>query len=125
VSYESCRLVLARQANGASKNSIMIQELMQPSSSVLAMDCPFPEALAIIEGNNPGWVFADGLNTPRAALVWAQGIKGFYLVGDAHSAVFPKELDVYTDQVLKPRLRDLGVASFEISGDENWNPVIG
>jgi RimJ/RimL family protein N-acetyltransferase len=102
----------------------MIQELMQPSSSVLAMDCPFPEALAIIEGNNPGWVFADGLNTPRAALVWAQGIKGFYLVGDAHSAVFPKELDVYTDQVLKPRLRDLGVASFEISGDENWNPVI-
>jgi RimJ/RimL family protein N-acetyltransferase len=97
---------------------------MQPSRSVLAIDCPFPEALAIIEGNNPGWVFADDLNTPRAALVWAQGIKGFYVVGDAHSAVFPKELDVYTDQVIKPRLLDLGIALFEISGDENWNPVI-
>jgi len=102
----------------------MIHELQQPSSWVLAMDCPFPEALAIIEGNNPGWVFADDLNTPKAALVWAQGIEGFYLVGDASSAVFLEELNVHTEQVLKPRLRDLGVAWFEISGDESWNPVI-
>ena len=36
----------------------------------------------MIEGNNPGWVFADDLNTPMTALVWAQGIEGFYLVGD-------------------------------------------
>jgi GNAT superfamily N-acetyltransferase len=102
----------------------MIHELKQPSARVLVIDCPFPEALAVIEGNNPGWVFADDLNTPRAALVWAQGIKGFYLVGDANRAVFLQELDVYIDQVLKPRLHNLGVAWFEISGDENWNPVI-
>jgi len=66
----------------------------------------------------------DDLNAPRAALVWAQGIKGFYLVGDANSAVFLEELDVYTDQVLKPRLHNLGIGWFEISGDESWNPVI-
>jgi RimJ/RimL family protein N-acetyltransferase len=102
----------------------MIHELKKPGSSILAIDCPFPEARAIIEGSNPGWVFADDLNTPRAALVWAQGIEGFYLVGDANSTVFLKELDVHVDQVLKPRLHDLGVAWFEISGDENWNPVI-
>ncbi len=102
----------------------MIHELKQPSSSVLAIDCAFPEALAIIEGNNPGWVFVDDLDIPRAALVWAQGIKGFYLVGDANSAVFLEELDVFTDQVLRPRLHNLGIAWFEISGDENWNPVI-
>jgi hypothetical protein len=102
----------------------MVHELKRPSSSILAIDCPFPEALAIIEGNNPGWVFVDDLNAPRAALVWAQGIKGFYLVGDANSTAFLQELDVYTDQVLEPRLHDLGVAWFEISGDENWNPVI-
>jgi RimJ/RimL family protein N-acetyltransferase len=118
------RGTLARQANGTSKNSEVIHELKQPSSSVLAIDCPFPEALAIIEGNNPGWVFVDSLNTPGAALVWAQGIQGFYLVGDANSAVFLEELDVYTDQVLKPRLHHLGVTWFEISGDENWNAVI-
>jgi len=102
----------------------MIHELKQPSSSVLAIDCLFPEALAIIEGNNPGWVFVDDLNTPRAALVWARGIEGFYLVGDANSAIFLEELNVHTEQVLKPRLHDLGVAWFEISGDESWNPVI-
>jgi RimJ/RimL family protein N-acetyltransferase len=102
----------------------MIHELKRPSSSILAIDCPFPETLAIIEGNNPGWVFVDDLNAPRAALVWAQAIKGFYLVGDANSTAFLQELDVYTDQVLEPRLHDLGVAWFEISGDENWNPVI-
>jgi hypothetical protein len=85
---------LARQANGISKNSRMIHELKQPSSSVLAIDCPFPEVLAIIEGNNPSWVFVDGLNTPTTVLVWAQGIKGFYLVGDANCAVFLEELCV-------------------------------
>jgi ribosomal protein S18 acetylase RimI-like enzyme len=102
----------------------MIHELTQPSSRILALDCPFPEARAIIEGNNPGWVFVDDPNTPRAALVWARGIKGFYLVGDANSAVFLKELDVFTDQVLKPRLHNLGMTWFEISGDETWDPVI-
>jgi hypothetical protein len=102
----------------------VIHELKQPPHRVLAIDCPFPEALAIIEGNNPGWVFVDDVNTPRAALVWAQGIEGFYLVGDANSAVFLEELDAYTDQVLRPRLHNLEVAWFEISGDENWNVVI-
>jgi len=102
----------------------MIHELTQPSSRILALDCPFPEALAIIEGNNPGWVFVDDPNRPKAALVWAQGIKGFYLIGDAKSAVFLKELDAFTDQALKPRLHNLGITWFEISGDETWNPVI-
>ena len=101
----------------------MIYELRR-TSSVRAIDSPFPEALAIIEGNNPGWVFVDDLNTPRAALVWARGIAGFYVIGDADSAVFLKELDAHTEQVLKPRLHDLGLAWFEISGDESWNPVI-
>ncbi len=85
----------------------MIYELERPGSTTLAIDCRFPEALAVIEGHNPGWVFVDNPNAPRAALVWAQGIEGFYLVGDASSAVFLDELDFYTDQVLKPRLRNL------------------
>jgi RimJ/RimL family protein N-acetyltransferase len=103
----------------------MIYELRQPSSSILALDCPFPEALAVMEGNNPGWAYVDDLNAPRAALVWARGIEGFYLVGDANNPVLLEELDLYTEQVLEPRLRDLGVACFEISGDNSWNPVIG
>jgi GNAT superfamily N-acetyltransferase len=115
--------MLARQTNGT-KDSGMIYELEQPSSTTLAIDCRFPEALAVMEGNNPGWVFVDDLNAPKAALVWAQGVDGFYLVGDASSAVFRDELDFHTDQVLKPRLQNLGVDCFEISGDEDWGPVI-
>ena len=106
------------------KNLKMIQELRQISGSILAMDILFPEVLAVVEGNNPGWVFVDDLNAPRAALVWAQGIEGFYLVGDAKSKVFLEELSIFTERVLKPRLNDLGKTWVEISGDKYWDPVI-
>ena len=112
------------QANYIEKNLKMIQELQQSSSSIFTMDFLFPEALAIVDGNNPGWVFVDDLNSPSAALVWAQGIEGFYLEGDANSKIFLRELNIYTEQVLKPRLTDLGITWLEISGDKNWNPVI-
>ena len=102
----------------------MIYELKQPSSRVLAIDCLFPEALAILAGNNPGWVFVDDLYTQRAALVWAEGIQGFYLVGDASRTDFLDELAAHTDHVLGPRLHTLGVTWFEISGDENWERTI-
>ena len=102
----------------------MIYELVPPCSNVLSIDCPFPEALAVIEGNNPGWVFADDLNTPRTALVWAQGIEGFYLVGDTDNTAFLESLDDNIDHVLKPRLHTLGTTWFEISGGKNWDSVI-
>jgi RimJ/RimL family protein N-acetyltransferase len=102
----------------------MIHELEQQSGKILALECRFPEALAVIEGNNPGWVFVDDPNAPSAALVWAQGIDGFYLVGNARSEVFHVELDLHIDQVLMPRLNNLGVSWFEISGGEDWDPVI-
>lgn len=102
----------------------MIHELQQASSKVLALGCLFPEARAIIEGNNPGWLFVDDLNTPSAGLVWAKGIKGFYLIGDANNTEFLEELDIFTEQALQPRLHDLGITWLEISGDESWNPGI-
>ena len=102
----------------------MIYELEPPGSRILAIDCSFPEALAVIEGSNPGWIFADDPNNPRTALVWARGIEGFYLAGDTDSTAFLDHLDDYVDRVLKPRLRDLGVTWFEISGGKSWNPVI-
>jgi len=47
------------------------------SSSILTVDCPFPEALAAIKGNNPGWVFLDDLK--NRALPWCgfKGLKAF------------------------------------------------
>jgi RimJ/RimL family protein N-acetyltransferase len=102
----------------------MIYEVQQPASHVLALDCPFPEAQAVIQGNNPGWVFVDDLDAPRTALVWAQGIEGFYLAGDTDNTGFLEALDDYVDHVLKPRLHSLGGTWFEVSGGGNWDPVI-
>ena len=102
----------------------MIHEIQQSKNITLTMDCGFPEARAVLDGNNPGWVFVDKPDLPGAALVWAQGIEGFYLIGDANCAVFQNELDRFTDHALKPRLKELGITWLEISGDETWDAVI-
>jgi len=78
----------------------MIHELQRPDKSILNLDIQFPEIQAIIEGNNPGWVFVDDLMSPTAALVWAQGIQGFYLIGDSDSKIFLEELNTFTDREL-------------------------
>jgi len=102
----------------------MIHELRQPVKSIHNFDIQFPEVQAIIERNNPGWIFVDDLNEPSAALVWAQGIEGFYLIGDSDSKVFREELNTFTNHELKPRLIEQGKLLFEISGNETWDPVI-
>jgi hypothetical protein len=102
----------------------MIHELEPSCCSRLNIDCPFPEARAVMAGNNPGWVFVDEPNAPRAAVVWAQGMKGFYLVGDPDTAVFREELAGYSDEILIPRLRSMGVDWFEISGHAGRDALI-
>jgi GNAT superfamily N-acetyltransferase len=102
----------------------MIHELHNPGESDLAFESPFPEASAVLVGNNPGRAFVDDVKRPRSALVWAQGMQGFYLTGDADNAPFLEQVDTLVDEVLQPRLRDLGIAWFEVSGDDDWNPVI-
>jgi len=102
----------------------MIYELDQLSYVLQSTDCSFPEALAVIEGNNPGWVFADDPETPRSALVWAQGIQGFYLLGEPDNQAFLESLDEAIDLTLQPRLRKLGIDWFEVCGGEDWDPVI-
>jgi len=88
----------------------MIHELQETNRGVLSLDCMFPEALAVIEGNNPGRVFVDDPHTPRAALIWAHGIQGIYAIGNADTAVFIKDLEFFTEEVLRPRLLQLGIS---------------
>jgi RimJ/RimL family protein N-acetyltransferase len=102
----------------------LIHEIEITKNDGLLIDCLFPEALAVMQGNNPGWVFVDDPDHPREVLVWAQGIQGFYLAGDTGHEVFLEELDAYTDRVLKPRLHNLGIDWFEISGGEKWDQAI-
>lgn len=81
-----------------------------------------PEILSIIKGNNPGWIFADQIIQPRSALVWSQGIQGFYLIGDHTNQAFIHSLDDSISNNLVPRMRELGLDHFEVSGHHTmWN----
>jgi RimJ/RimL family protein N-acetyltransferase len=102
----------------------LIFELKQPARGLLSVDTPFPEALAVIQGNNPGWIFVDDTNAPRTGLVWAGGIEGFYLVGEPGNTFFISALYGYIERAIAPRLKDMGLTWFEVSGGERWDPVI-
>ena len=102
----------------------MIKELNNANHGGLLINCPFPEALAVIQGDNPGWVFGDDLNQPRSMLVWVQGIEGFYLIGEVDNPTFLEELNGLIDRILKPRLNNQGIIWFEVSGIEKWGRVI-
>jgi hypothetical protein len=57
---------------------------------------PHPEIQSILERNNPGWVFSDRANSPKTALVWSKGMKGFYLIGNETNDAFTSMLDSWT-----------------------------
>ncbi|GIP35060.1 GNAT family N-acetyltransferase [Paenibacillus sp. J2TS4] len=71
------------------------------------------EIRAIIEGNNPGRVFVDDLNSPRSALVWQGNLDGFGLIGDPHHTVFNRELNDFIDNQIAREVRKLRLAWFE------------
>jgi RimJ/RimL family protein N-acetyltransferase len=106
----------------------VIRELDKPEFNplkrLLGSSVQFPEARSVLEGNNPGWVFVDGSTEPSTALVWAKGIQGFYLVGDERNPTFLDDLDACVDQVIAPRLLEMGLEWFEVSGSSKWDPVI-
>ncbi len=78
------------------------------------------EVKGVIEGN-PGWIFVDDPKKPRAALVYARGMKGFYLVGHSQGL----KLKPFLEKVIIPRLKEQGLRWFEVSGDRNdWDAVI-
>jgi hypothetical protein len=84
----------------------------------------FPEVLSAIEGNDPGWVFADNPDRPSTSLVWSKGIEGFFLVGDENNTAFLAELNPYIDEVIAARMQKLLPGWFEVCGNRKaWDPV--
>ncbi len=83
---------------------------------------PHPEILSVIEGRNPGWIFADNADQPGSALVWNRGMEGFYLIGDSRNADFTEGMDGFAAHTLEPRMRRHGLTDFEISGHhDEWD----
>ncbi|OAB45295.1 GNAT family N-acetyltransferase [Paenibacillus glacialis] len=87
--------------------------------------CNNIEVRAVVNGNNPGWVYIDHPTEPTAALVWIQGQEGFHIIGDAQSGHFRTGLEAYMTQHIEPRLQKLGVNWVEISGEtDSWAETI-
>ncbi len=63
------------------------------------------EIKAVVEGYNPGWVFVDNVMEPKTAMVWSQGIKGFYFLGDVNSNEFNNYLETYIKYIIAPRAK--------------------
>jgi GNAT superfamily N-acetyltransferase len=107
----------------------MIREVDIPCLSDLGSLAPeaeaVPEAFAVLSGTNPGRVFIDDPDTPRAALVRAAGIEGYYLVGDATSPTFAEHLDAWVAERIAPEARRAGLDWFELSGDgPEWDAAV-
>lgn len=98
------------------------QEAFYNVKPLLQSGHPHPEILSIIACNNPGWIFVDQVKSPRSALVWSKGMQGFYLIGDHTNHAFVSVLDDYISSNITPRMRELGMDYFEVSGHhDKWN----
>lgn len=85
----------------------------------------FPEIHAVIDCINPGKVYTDNSNSPKSALIWNQGMQGFYFIGEANNETFKKEIKEYIDNILIDELLEYNINWFEISAiSEKWEDTI-
>ncbi|MCP4709616.1 MAG: GNAT family N-acetyltransferase [Planctomycetes bacterium] len=75
------------------------------------------EVKSVIRGNNPGRVFVDDPENPQTAMIWANGIEGFYLIGQEKNPKFNNHLDQYIERVIRPLAIESGLDWFEVSGN--------
>nr|WP_241674782.1 GNAT family N-acetyltransferase [Paenibacillus luteus] len=77
---------------------------------------------SVLECNSLGWVFSDRVESPKTALVWCKGMNGFYLIGDESNDDFTGKLDDFITTSITPKMKELGMNEFEVSGHhDKWN----
>ncbi|GIN73106.1 acetyltransferase [Bacillus sp. J14TS2] len=83
------------------------------------------EALAVIEGTNPGRVFVDDLTIPTSGMIWLGNNDGFFLIGNEENREFNNVLNHFIDDVIIPEAKKVGLDCFEGIGiHERWNKTI-
>ncbi|MEN2766113.1 GNAT family N-acetyltransferase [Ornithinibacillus xuwenensis] len=83
------------------------------------------EAIAVIEGVNPGRVFVDNLDLPSSGLIWLGNNDGFIFIGDEANEAFNGELNNFIDSVIIPEAKKVGLNWFEgIGNHEKWYKII-
>ncbi|PFG12331.1 GNAT family N-acetyltransferase [Bacillus sp. es.036] len=106
----------------------MIHELKQDEfykCKTLLNDIGHLEAKAVIEGNNPGRVFVDHLETPKAGLIWLGNHDGFFFIGDEQSDVFLQEINDFMETTITPEARQLNLTTFIAIGNHSrWDKTI-
>lgn len=76
----------------------------------------FPEVRSIIHNSNPGKIYVDDTDHPKSALIYNQGMQGFYFVGDENNENFLKQIKSYIENKILDELLDKKINWFEISG---------
>lgn len=85
----------------------------------------YPEVLSVLEGNNPGDVFIDDIDSPKTGLVWNQGMKGFYFIGNPESPIFMTRITRFIENDLHNILKERNIDYFEVSGTtSDWEQAI-
>ncbi|MFE4570876.1 GNAT family protein [Paenibacillus chitinolyticus] len=91
---------------------------------ILLSGFQFPEIYAVVNLVNSGWIVADDPVNPTSAFVWAEGLKGFFLIGCENNISFLEDLNHFIDHELNERLqRDVNWV--EVAGmHQGWDDVI-
>lgn len=76
------------------------------AASLLPDECDSIEPKAVVEGNNPGWIFVDSLDTPQAALIWSDGAESFYLAGRNPASCSQKLCSLFDNHSLLSHILD-------------------
>lgn len=72
------------------------------------------EIKAVIEKNNPGWVFIDSYINPQISIIWNKGNGGFYLLGN-NITKYSDKINSLIDIQIKQKLASIGEDYVEIS----------
>ncbi|MFQ3545675.1 GNAT family N-acetyltransferase [Halobacillus rhizosphaerae] len=83
------------------------------------------EVKAVLEGNNPGRIFVDHIDSPEAGLLWLGNNDGFFFIGDEESDAFNNHINDFINKVIFPEAKKLGLHNFIAIGNHSrWNHTI-
>lgn len=83
------------------------------------------EAIAVVEGVNPGRIFVDDQLNPTTGIVWLGNNDGFLFIGNEKNDKFNKELNNFTDSIIVPAAKKVKLEWFEAIGNhDKWNQTI-
>ncbi len=83
------------------------------------------EVKAVIEGNNPGRIFVDHIDSPKTGLIWLGNNDGFFFIGDEGNERFNNNINDFIEKVIFPEANKLGLKNFIAIGNHSrWDKTI-